>query len=42
MKKIFRGVALAQKKMTPSTISINTTVPTKMPVFYDDDDDDEN
>lgn len=39
MKKIFRGVSLAQKKHEPSSVNIEANIPLKMPVFYDDDDD---
>ena len=41
MKKIFRGIALAQNKIEPSLVNINANIKTKMPIFYDDDDDDE-
>ncbi len=39
MKKIFRGVALKQNKMEPSKINIEANIKTKMPTFYDDEDD---
>ncbi len=38
MKKIFRGVSLAQKKHEPSSVNIEANIPLKMPIFYDDDD----
>lgn len=39
MKKIFRGVALKQNKTEPSKINIEANIKTKMPIFYDDEDD---
>jgi hypothetical protein len=41
MKKIFRGVALAQNRIEPSAININANIKTKLPVLQDDDDEDE-
>jgi hypothetical protein len=41
MKKIFRGIALAQDNIEPSAININANIKTKMPVFYDEDSDEE-
>lgn len=41
MKKIFRGVALKQNKIEPSKINIEANIKTKMPIFYDEDDDSE-
>lgn len=41
MKKILRGVALAQNRMEPTSININANIKTKMPIFYDDDSEDE-
>ena len=38
MKKILRGVALAQNRIEPSTININANIKTKLPVFQDDSD----
>jgi hypothetical protein len=38
MKKIFRGVALKQAKIEPSKINIEANIKTKMPIFYDEDD----
>jgi hypothetical protein len=38
MKKLFRGVALAQKKIDPSNTNIQANIPTPLPVFYDEDD----
>lgn len=35
MKKIFRGVALAQNGHEPSATNINANIKTKMPVFHD-------
>lgn len=37
MKKILRGVALAQNKIEPSKINIEANIRTKLPQFYDDD-----
>jgi len=37
MKKVFRGVALAQNKLDPSNINIMANIKTKMPQFYDSD-----
>jgi hypothetical protein len=37
MKKVFRGVALTQNNIEPSTININANIKTKLPVFYDED-----
>jgi hypothetical protein len=39
MKKIFRGISLAQKGIEPSTININANIKLPMPRFYDDDED---
>jgi hypothetical protein len=39
MKKILRGVALAQNRIEPSNTNINANIKTKLPVFYDDDSD---
>lgn len=39
MKKILRGVALAQNRIQPSSININANIKTKLPVFHDDDSD---
>lgn len=39
MKKILRGVALAQNRIEPSSININANIKTKLPVFYDESDD---
>jgi len=41
MKKILRGVALAQNKIEPSKININANIPVKLPCFYDDSDDED-
>lgn len=41
MKKVLRGVALAQNKVEPSLININANIKTKLPIFHDDDDSDE-
>ena len=41
MKKILRGVALAQNRIEPSTININANIKTKLPVFNDDSDEEE-
>lgn len=39
MKKIFRGISLAQKGIEPSAININANIKLLMPRFYDDDED---
>lgn len=41
MKKILRGVALAQNGIAPSSININANIKTKLPQLDDDDDDEE-
>lgn len=41
MKKVFRGVALAQNKEVPSLVNINANAMTKLPQFYDDDSDED-
>ena len=41
MKRIFRGISLAQKGIEPSTININANIKLPMPRFYDDDEDSE-
>lgn len=35
MKKVLRGVALAQNRISPTSANINGNIKTKMPVFYD-------
>ncbi len=39
MKKLFRGVALHQSDIEPSTINIEANIKTKAPIFYDDESD---
>jgi len=39
MKKIFRGIALAQNGIEPLATYISSNATTKLPVFYDDDSD---
>jgi hypothetical protein len=41
MKKVFRGISLAQKGIEPSSINIHANIKLPMPKFYEDDDDDE-
>jgi hypothetical protein len=41
MKKIFRGVALKQNRIDPSKINIEANIKTQMPLFYDDESDEE-
>ena len=41
MKKIFRGIALAQNKIEPSMVNINANIRTKMPLFHDEDSEEE-
>ena len=41
MKKVLRGIALAQNHIEPSAININANIKTKMPVFHDDSEDEE-
>jgi len=41
MKKIFRGVALAQNDIEPSAINIAANIKTKLPIFYDEDSEEE-
>ena len=38
IKKVFRAIALLQNDIEPSTININANIRTKNPVFYDEDD----
>jgi hypothetical protein len=37
MKRIFRGISLAQKGIEPSAININANIKLPMPKFYEDD-----
>lgn len=38
IRKVFRAIALLQNDIEPSTININANIRTKNPVFYDEDD----
>lgn len=41
MKKVFRGISLAQKGIEPSAINIAANIKLPMPKFYEDDDEEE-
>ena len=41
MKKIFRGVALKQSRKEPSKINIEANIKTNLPIFYDEDSDED-